>query len=519
MSLAGGIVEALDIVGMEARIFETGNDGEGRGDADTIIPGDILAGSQTLSDRLQEWAGEASLSWDATNDDYKGVVTSNDRVEIVYRVTDPEADQSGSGASYSNASFSEASYAGTDVTVNSWTGQAHSPSFEAHSGPYHEGQRVTQYDIDLTEWVFGVLSDRTAYGAFEGTVSEIVREAVLVNAPEIDLSGVEDIDIETDQEYDGTQLNEIVTEMANIANAVVRSDGQTLIFEPLGEISPQFTLTDSDFGGLSSDSDDSSLVTAVRVDGSTDINVDEQTGGEDDVESYYTVTENDRLTYELDPEKNRLDRVDVWVRNAGTEESVNVRIQAPNPDGTGPRAINDETVDIVDDSSGVALPDDGFRNRFRLSREPLPPRPWLIIESGGVDGQDIGLNADGDPIFRTHYPYQIAVQVDSRSLGSDALDRYGLVEKTYTDDSLARFESARDVGEASLARNQYPDIDLAIEAMSRRAHDLSVGDVVSVELGEYGEEYVGEYIVMERDLEIASTNGRTTLSLQSTASL
>lgn len=508
-------VEFLELLDLEARIYRTGNDGETRAEANEIIPGSLIEGTTDISDRLQEWAGDASFSWDATNDDYKDVVTTNDRVELVYRVAD-SGDET-TGASLGAASLGDASFGGSDFAINRWTGKAGTPSFETFSGPHEEGQRVTRYDVELTEYVFGVLADRIIYGSYEGTVSDIVRDVVTEKCPEIDLSGVEDIDVETYREFDGTSINEVVIEMADLGNAVVRSNGRTLIFEPLGEIPTEFTLTDWDFGGLSSDGDDSSLATRVQVDGGTDINIDDQTAvDETDIDSYYTVTESDRLTYELDPEKNRIDRVDVWIRDTGTEDGVSVRIQAPNSDGTGPRDITDDSVDIVSDSSGTALPTDGWRERFRMSQEALPDNPWLIIEGGGTDGQDIGMNSAGDPAFKTYYPYSISVQVPA---DQSHIDRYGLVEQSYTDDSLTRFETARDIGESTLAHNQFPEIDLSLDAMRRRMHDLSAGQVINIELDEYGPNHVGDFIVMENTREISGGVIRTGLTFQSVESL
>lgn len=508
-------VEFLELLDIEARVYRTGNNGDTRAEADAIIPGSLIEGTTDISDRLQEWAGDASFSWDATNDDFKDVVTTNDRVEIVYRVDDPG--DGTTGASLGAASLGGASFGGSDFSINQWTGQAHTPSFETYGGPHEDGQRVTRYEVELTEYVFGVLSDRIIYGSYEGTVSDIVREIVAEKCPEIDLSGVADINVETYREFDGTSIDEVVIDMAEIGDAVVRSNGRTLIFEPLGEIPTEFTLTDWDFGGLSSDGDDSSLATRVQVDGGTDINIDEQTAqDETDIASYYTVTEGDRLTYELDPEKNRIDRVDVWIRDSGADEGVSVRIQAPNSDGTAPRDETDDSVDIVSDSSGVALPTDGWRERFRMSRETLPPRPWLIIESGGVEGQDIGLNASGEPAFKTYYPYNISVQVPA---AQDLIDRYGLVERPYTDNAITRFETARDIGESTLEHNQHPDRDLSLEAMRRRTHNLSAGQVVDVDLAEYGPNYIGNFIVMENTREISGGVVRTGLSFQSVESL
>lgn len=519
MTMSISDVDTLELLDIKARVYQTGNDSDAAEDADATIPGSIIDGTVTVSDRLQEWAGDASLSWDGTQDKYKDVITTNDRVEIVYRIADPIDESTGEGASLGAASYGEASYGGTDFSIHQWTGQAHTPSFDTYTGDYHgdEGVRATRYDIDLIEYVFGILSDRNIYGSYEGTVSDIVRDVVSEKCPEIDISGVQDIDIETYREYDGTKVNDVVTEMADTGDAVIRSQGRTLIFEPLADIPTQFTLEDADHSALSSDGDESSQATRVQVDGGTAINEDEVTGtSSEDVASYYTVTESDRLTYELDPEKNRIDRVDVWIRNTGTEEGVSVRIQAPNSDGTAPRDETDDTVDIVSDSSGVALPDDGFRNRFRMSREALPDNPWLIIESGGVDGQDIGLNAAGEPVFRSWYPYRIAVQVPA---DQDVLRRYGLVEQSYTDDSITRSETARDIGDASLEHNQHPDIELSFEAMKRRTHNLFPGDVVTVDLPEFGPNYVGDYIVMDRDRELSNSVVRTNLTFQSVASL
>lgn len=510
----------------ELRVFHVGNDSEQKADADLIIPGDDLTNrDQTSIDitrRIQDWkdSGTMAIKSDTTVDgktlkeawssdeevDALEAITSGDRVEFWVSFVEINGEEAGG---YGEGGFGEGGYGG-GFAVHSdrrWTAYAHSPELTA------DGPGPITIVFDATDFVFEVLSSRRVTDAFEdedisGSDDAIIETVLADEAPEIDRSKIEDVGTKTDREFGGRDVKEMCVDLAETADALMASEGTSLIFKPYDDISVKHSLDWDDVEGtVTLTKDDQDLVNDWRVDGGTGVEKDEV---QETVDGYTTVTESNRIEYELDPEKNRLSRIDVWTKTTGSEEDVSVRIQAPNSAGDGPRDPGDTTKDIVGDrSSHEFLADDGWRERFRVKNEPLPDNPWLIIESGGEDGQDIGVNSDGDPAIRTYYPYPINVQVSDQ----DSIDQYRLREDQLSKKIISTFDMARDVGDAKLRHSKDPEYIISCRAQTLRAHLLEPGEVVDLDLDPLA---TGNYLVVERgETYDAETNRlETELTLQ-----
>ncbi|QLG49577.1 hypothetical protein [Natrinema halophilum] len=327
---------------------------------------------------------------------------------------------------------------------------------------------------------------------------------------------IDDVGTRTDREFNGRDLTEICADLAETANALMASKGTSLVYRPYEDIPVKHTLGwDDVYGEASVEPDDTEIVNDWRIDGGTGIE-DDQINDETNLESYVTVTEDSLLTYQLDTDRNRLTRADLWIRSTGSGEDLTVGVQAPNLEGTGPRDPTDTTKHIVSDrTSAEFLAAGGWRDRFRSTHEPLPHDPWLVITSGGQSGQEIGVDVDGNPIFRTHYPYPINVRVDE----SESIERYRLRQAREKKTILSSFDAARDVAEANRRHSAYSDETVSCRARSLRAHQFTPGDVVDVSFPEILVE--GEHIVIERTgTDDAGRNGlHTELTIQDLATI
>lgn len=523
----------------ELRVFRVGNGSESREDADLIIPGEDLTNRGNTSIGISRRINEAKDSGTMAVKSYptqttKGygtaygasyggpdeepawwgdgpmypdeIITAGDRIEFWVSFVETGAPEA---SGYGEGGYGEGGFGGGPAVHSSrrWTAYAHAPTLTA------DGPGPVEISFPATDFVFEILSSRIATDAFEdeliaGAEDAIVNSLLEDHAPEIDRSLIEDVDTRTDREFDGRDLKEICSDLAETADALMASEGTALIYRPFDDIPIKHDFGWDDIQGeASSTPDDGELVNDWRIDGGTGTELDEV---QETVDSYQTVTEGSPLTFELDPEKNRLDRIDVWTRRTGSQEDLSVRIQAPNSAGDGPRDASDDTKDIVSDrSSWEFLADDGWRDRFRFKHEPLPDKPWLIINSGGDDGQDIGVDENGNPAIRTHYPFPVNVRVDDQ----DSIEEHRLRQDRMKKTILSSFDAARDVGEAKLRHSAQPDWIISCTARSIRAHLLEPGEVVDVSLEPLGS---GPHIVVERsETYDAGTNHLTTeLTLQ-----
>ena len=474
-----------------------------------------------ITRRLQHWTDRARIECSNVAAEKASAVETGHRIEVeVIYATTPLA----GGTSYTSGGHGQGGFGtgghgsggtthelgATNRELMRWVGVCDPPTLTVR------GRGHLDLSLTATDFVFGIMGMRTVYDAYEnhpvstdgsphveeetpraewGMLNRILDE----RAPEIDRTGIEPSDVQTDREWMGRSLIDAAEALAESADAVMASEGTRLYFVPKDSIHVSFALAHSDFGTLRIERVDDDLVNDLRVDGGTGIDRDQVTlpDGETPA-SYARVDENNPIFYQLDPEKTTLDRVDVWTRrDPDSEDNLAVRVQRGARDGSGPTAPGDETKDIERDTSDHNfLSDDGWRNRFRFQREVLPEAPWLIIESNGATGHDIGLNADGDPAIRTWYPYPINVNLTD----PESIERYRLRQNRTKEGALNTFSAALDAAESSLAHTRLPEQTLDLDAHSIRLFTTRPGDVLRVPSAEFGHLGIdGLFAVVEMD--------------------
>lgn len=445
------------------------------------IPESGLTGQVEITRRIQEWKDIARMDFDATGGTLAGRLTSGDRVEFNARISDTKQ----TSGSYGTASFGGGSYGGYSrgQPLVAWTGFSHVPGYTSRAGT------LVDATVDLSDFVFQVLSDRRVYNSYVGArIDTIARDLLADYAPELDPSGIADIEQTFTRAYDGVDALQAFIELARVSDCVLASDGTQVILRPLSDLPDAFVLRPRDYGVISATGNDANVVTDMRVDGSEDTKIDE---AQESVTTYSRVTDTTRLTVDLDPKKSRIDHVEVWTRDTGNPDGIIVRIQESNDAGTAPIDPSDETLDITRRNlSEEFLETEGWTT-FLLPREPLPPDPWLIIESDGANGQDIGVNGTGVPAYRTHYPFPIAVRTRDEDAEAEYRWRMGRRKR----DDLASFGAARAIADSALAHNSVPDKFISFDADSLRAHTVTPATVLHVDQPEI--DAVGEFVVTE----------------------
>lgn len=385
-----------------------------------------------------------------------------------------------------------------------------------------EGATRQRLDLEATDFVFTVLSWRLAYETFEsapvsGSADAIVDTLVANEAPEIDRSGIQAVDVDTDGFYNGRDLLSIVTQdLAPIGNALVAQDGTTLVFKPLSGLTPQFALTPSDFRGeVKIATADSEMANLVRVDGGTDHDSDaEQTTHDGSTR----VTDSSRLTTQIETRKSEVDRIQVYTQADGTSaDGLTVRLQADR--NGSPVAIDDPSSDIVRKTlASDFLAADGWTT-FIMPAHTLSPQsyPWLIIEADGADGHDVGTDSSsGEPAYKAMYPFPLLTRIPDTGSQREFRRR----DHRIKDDSLDSFAAVQDKARSYLKHHTEPRRTLSGDAESLDAHDLSPGDAVDL----YGWDSVGlsgTWLCRERTTTYDGSTNRlsTSLSLQEVATL
>ena len=382
---------------------------------------------------------------------------------------------------------------GENTLSERWTGMVTETTYDTVGPGDGPGQGPSYLELDTSDFVFQVLADRTIYRVFEDEpIPEMIRTLVDLKAPEISTDLV-DIGQTASVVANGLNLLEVVTSLAVRGDCVLWSDGDTLVMRRVDDLSPQFTISPStdDISypwSVTTNPDD--LVNFVRVDGGNANALDD---AQETQSAYYTVTNSDRLTYQLAPTRSRADRIELYTRKTGSNEGIKVRIQ--RDDGGAPLNPGSDSADIVSgklESDDGRFADDGWSVFFLDDHVFHDENPWLIIESDGDVGQDVGVNDSNEPAFRSYYRYPIiAEQSDPHSQ-----DKYRRIETTENDDSLRTFDSAIDKAGEVLEHNNEPRKEFKADAQSPRLQNLEIGDVVTLDFPRVGA--VGDYILSSR---------------------
>jgi len=463
----------------EARIdgFKPTNSGT---TPDYQIPGDdILALSS--SERAQELIDSGRLTLENGAFSYTGTLTSGDRLRFLTRRP------------------------GENSLNHRWTALARTVEHR------QVGPTIGEVEVTADDWVFGVLDTRDVTDAFETAQISGANDAILDTilddrAPEIDTSAVEAFTEDMSITWSGASLLDAVNELAERVNAVVYADDTTLGFVALDGKSAKFGIGDADVGLPVVRENDDKLANVVRVNGGQGV---EPFSTQETQDGYTTVTNSSRLTTQISHPKAEVARVGAWTNPTGSGESVSVRVQADDGSGNPTNPSSRESDIARRTLAAPFLTSDGFTT-FLMPGHKLPdPNPWLIIESDGSTGQDIGIDTStGEPAYRAHYSYPLDTVASDRG----SIDEYGRREATVKRDDLTTRQEAQNHAETVLGHTRVPDREFSAPAESARVHALSPGDVVSVNEPQLNA--VGDYLVTEVSREYDGVNLYTDITAQ-----
>lgn len=514
----------------------------------TRSDGDLL--SADISQRLANWKDDAQFTIDNSRGRYSSEISSGDIVLFAVEYDDDTAQRGG----YGGTSYGEAAYGGISTALERrWLGQIRGPLSYAGSGADQ-----MEIDIDASDLVSGVLSDRIVYDNYEerpiatpGMIEDteinpdrgIVNSVLQTHAPELNRTGVDPIEHQIDKFSDGINLLELLADLSAEGDAVMSGVGDTVIFTPQADIEPLFELTWADLGTGELRVVDDDLHNDIRVDGGVAPALDDE---QPTVEESVVLTEDNQVRHRISTRKSRLDRIELWtMRNPASQDQILVRLQ--KDDGTGERPIDpfNEESDIARHQLPHYFLSVNDFTTFLIPEHTLPePNPWVIIEgtgggrqldddeeNGEIDGStenspstefdddepqyhSIGVRtSDGVPAYRAFHLYPIAVRVSD----DESIRHFGRRQMRIKRDNITTMNAARTIAEAQLRHSRLPEREVIGDAHSLRAHELVPGEGVTVEFPRLTA--TGEFVVTERSDQFAGNQLTTELSLQEVSTL
>jgi hypothetical protein len=386
--------------------------------------------------------------------------------------------------------------AGENSLSTTWTGVITDPP------TYQVGAGGANIDVELNiaDFTTWICSERRHYGVYvdrpiAGSANAILDTVLAAECPEIDRSQIATVSETTTMEIDGRSVLEVVTDLADRADAVIGHDGTALTFDPLDTLSSEFTVTADDHTTFSLGGAGGDLKNAVRVDGGRDQAV-EARAEQTTQDGTTTVTESSRLTYQFPMRKSEITKLELYTVATGSGETVQVRIQ--NNDSGSPVDAGDTDSDVVNKSLEPDDEDftDGGYSTFRFADNDLPePNPWLIVQTDGATGQDIGIRtSDGAPTFRPFFPFPVAIEkVDGPSISA-----YRKRETRIKRKNVTELATAGDLADAYLGHEAAPERVFATGAQSDRLRELTPGHVVTLDYPLVDAD--GDYVIIKRTL-------------------
>jgi hypothetical protein len=356
------------------------------------------------------------------------------------------------------------------------------------------GGGIRRATIEATDFVSSILSFRVSDGSFGSTdVGTVVDSLVAASAPEVGRSQIETIGEDVTLSVNGRKTLDVITEdLAPAGDAIVSQDGTDLVFRPLTDVNPQFSLSLDDLHTpVSVRRIDDDLINRVRVDGGNSKAID---ASQTTQSATVRVTDSSRQVFQVPSRKSELESVEIFtVKDATADDGLIVRLQADR---------NGSPVDPTDTESDIArrelappfFSDFGF-SEFSFPDHSLAPDddPFIIVEGAGPTGHEIGTDSNGNITFRVLFPFPLL----ARASDGPSITEFRRRDFRQRDDQLNSEQAVQDAVQAALRHRSEPKRRINAAAATPRAHQLRPGEAVrtaDIPIDDVS----GTYIVTER---------------------
>jgi len=400
--------------------------------------------------------------------------------------------------------------AGESTLQRRWTAIARDVTDELTAGG-----GIRELAIEATDFVFTTLSFRVADGGFESAdVGAVVDSLVGAEAPEVGRSQIETVGRDVTISISGRKTLDVLSQdLAPAGDAVIAQDGTDLVFRALDSVDVKHGLRLEDlYAPVSVERVDDELVNRVRIDGGTDVALDD----EQPVQSATTrVDDGTREVFQVASRKSEIAAVELYtVPDAAAENGLVVRLQAAR-DGSAVNPDDRESDVARRELAPVFLADSGFTS-FQLPDHDLAPaeNPFVIVEGAGETGHDIGTDGSGNVTFRALFPFPLLARAESGG-SSKQFRRRDLRRR---DEQLSTEQAVQDAAQAVLRHRTQPQRRITAAAATPRAHRLRPAEVVRISDLPF-DDVSGTYVVTERATRFEGTQLETELTLVDTVTL
>jgi hypothetical protein len=370
--------------------------------------------------------------------------------------------------------------------------------------------------LDVADFVFTRLSNTVAFMSADnqhisGNDNALIDMLLQDKTPSVDRTALRDIDTTVTLMSQGRAVSSLIDRVARraedeIGPIVLASEGTSLRFDPIDSLNPVYDrpLPRHTVGLWASESDSHDMTNRVYVSGGFE-EENNIADAQETVDTYRTATDTDRVLHRVGSRKSDVSKVEVWTRGGNVVEqdrSVRVRLQEHDEQTGGPVEPSNTNADLAGRSLRVALDPDGFTT-FNLQENDIPERrPWLIIDSSGSTGHDIGgttvQNDDGStsfiPAYRVHFPKPLLLERPAVT----ALADYPPYERHVQAETLTSATAVGERAKAELTRSTPGRRVGPLRALAPAAHALRAGDIVN--LARPALRATGRFVVTKRDL-------------------
>lgn len=351
--------------------------------------------------------------------------------------------------------------------VHIWTGTVDSVKHAPVSDSYGT------IEVRAQDWVYYALAHTYVTDAFEDEYAGAIARTLIENENlGIDLTGVQDTAVVVPSlSFNGTSLLQVVRRLAELADADLRSDkDKKFYFYPTGTSSSGKAVTAAKVvrGSFEVESSMADFGNVIKIRGGSRSQLDKESTT---FSTYATVTGATRKKARVYVSKSNVSIVEVYTNpSAGFDGDLRVRVQADNESGTAPIEEANADRDLGGRTLSKEFLTAGGFTSFLLPSNIVAPGSyvWLILECATTgESQQVGVNASGDPLYKTYYPVPIITErTDDASVAL-----YGRRElPPLNDKNIATDAEAELIADAMLAiratpakqaRYEVHDFDLA----------------------------------------------------------
>lgn len=349
-------------------------------------------------------------------------------------------------------------------------------------------------NIKAKDFVFWVLGHRIVVNVFQdrqlsGSSDAVLEKILTNNAEEIGQAKIETINTKVNVEWNAARLIDAVRFLAKRGDALVGQSGEDIVFKPLGSPPVEWTLKASDRGLPTVNKIGSTLTNYYQVEGGHDNKIDVSQETQDTTE---TVTSSNRIKQQISPRKSEIAIVEIYTELTGSGDNLVVRLQSDDGSGS-PIDLSSRESDPANRTLAADFLEDGGWTSFLMKSHAFAPNvdPWIIVESDGSTGQKVGTDSNGTLAYKAHYPYPLASIVDDE----DSIAEFRRREESIHDDSLKTKKQTEQRGDAELRHSSDGDSTISFPARSTRAHQLDIGEVISVDESDL--DFVADAIVTQ----------------------